>query len=139
MFKKYGIWLLIAIFSLWYSIFSIIRHLRLESYMFDLGYYDQTIWLFAHGKGLYSSIIEGHPWGDHVSLTILLLAPLYWLWDNTLALLIFQSVFVCLGALPIYLLSQKKLKNSISLSGHKPKIHITLRCTPIIRFFIELI
>jgi uncharacterized membrane protein len=107
------IWLLIGIFSVIYSVYTIVRHLRIETYIFDLGYYDQLIWLFAHGQKLFSSVIDNYPWLDHISPSIFLLAPLYWVWDNVIILLLFQSVFVCLGALPIYLLSLRKTKNVI--------------------------
>jgi len=111
MIKKYGIWLLIFIFGCVYSLYSITRHLRFDSFIFDLGVYDQIIWLFGHGKPFFSSILEAHPWGDHFTPTILLLAPLYWIWDNVIILLLFQAFFTAFGAYPIYLLAKKKIKD----------------------------
>jgi uncharacterized membrane protein len=115
MIKKYGIWFLIFFFGFLYSLYSVFRHLRLDSFLFDLGVYDQIIWLFSRGKPLYSSILESHPWGDHFTPTLLLLAPLYWIWDNVIILLLFQAFFAAFGAYPIFLLAKKKT-NDIWLS-----------------------
>jgi uncharacterized membrane protein len=108
--KNLPVWLVILVFSLIYSTFAVFRHLRLETDLFDLGYYDQLLWLAAHGRPLYSSLIQTVPWVDHLSLTIYLLAPLYWLWESPLVLLIFQAVFISLGAWPIYLLARQKTR-----------------------------
>jgi len=107
------IWLLVFIFGSVYSTYSIVRHLKMETFAFDLGIYDQIIWLFGHGRPLFSSLLEVHPWADHFTPTLLLLSPLYWLWDNVIILLVFQAFFSCLGAIPIYLLAKKKLNNEI--------------------------
>ena len=105
---------MIFVFGSLYSIYSVIRHLKFETYSFDLGIYDQIIWLASRGKPLFSSLLEVHPWADHFTPTLLLLAPLYWLWDNVIILLVFQAFFACFGAFPIYLLAKKKLKNDLT-------------------------
>src|SRR3972149_4609453 len=74
------------------------------------------IWILIVLFGvLYSlySILESHPWADHFTPTLLLLSPLYWIWDNVVILLLFQAFFVSLGAYPIYLLALKKTKNKL--------------------------
>ncbi|MFZ5365922.1 MAG: DUF2079 domain-containing protein [Patescibacteria group bacterium] len=111
MVKKYGIWFLIIVFGLVYSLYSVVRHLRFGSFIFDLGVYDQVVWLASRGKSLFSSILEAHPWGDHFTPTLLLLAPLYWVWDNVIMLLLFQAFFVALGAYPIYSLAFRKTRD----------------------------
>lgn len=103
--------LLVFFFGLLYSFFSIARHLRFESFGFDLGIYDQVIWLASRGLPLFSSLLDYHAWGDHFTPTLVLLAPLYWLWESPLVLLFFQAFFAAFGAVPIYLLAQKKIKD----------------------------
>ena len=98
-------------FSLIYSLYSVIRHLRFETFIFDLGVYDQMIWLASRGKPLFSTILQTHVFGDHFTPTLILLAPLYWFWDNVLILLIFQAFFCAFGVFPIYYLSLKKTKD----------------------------
>lgn len=105
------VWLLIVIYTVFYSIYSVVRHLKFETYIFDLGYYDQLLWLAANGKKIFSSVIEAHPWVDHFSPSIFLLTPLYFIWENPIILLIFQVFFVCLGAYPIFNLAIKKTNN----------------------------
>jgi len=103
--------LLIFLFGSLYSFYAVIRHLRLETFIFDLGVYDQIIYLASRFQPLYSSVLEAHPWGDHFTPTLLLLAPLYWLWGNVIILLLFQAFFAVFGAYPIYLLACQKLKH----------------------------
>ncbi|MDO8551546.1 MAG: DUF2079 domain-containing protein [bacterium] len=111
MVKKYGVWLLIFLFGSIYSLFSVLRHLRLESFLFDLGYYDQIVWLSSNFKTLFSSISDMPVWADHFNPTLLLLTPLYWLWDNVIVLLIFQAFFAALGAYPIFRIAQRRTKD----------------------------
>ena len=111
MFKKYFIWFLIFLFFLIYGSYSVVRHLKFETYIFDLGYYDQLIWLVSKGKPLFSSVIEAQPWVDHFSPSVFLLAPLYWIWESPIVLLIFQAFFISLGAYPIFKLSLTKTKS----------------------------
>ncbi len=110
---KYGVWFLVFLFGGIYSLYSVVRHLRFESLSYDLGTYDQLIWLASRGKPLYSSFMELHFFGDHLTPSLVLLAPLYWLWDNVIILLIFQSFFATLGAVPIYWLAKKKTKDEV--------------------------
>jgi uncharacterized membrane protein len=117
MLKKHLIWVLIILFSVIYGTYSVVRHLKFETYIFDLGYYDQLLWLVSHGKPFFSSVIEAHPWTDHFSPSLFLLVPLYWIWDSPVVLLVFQAVFVSLGAYPIYLLSMKKTKSFLFSSA----------------------
>lgn len=119
LFNNYILVVLVLFFSVIYSFYSISSHLRFKTFAYDLGIYDQIIWLASRFKAPYSSILGYFAWGDHFTPTFLLLAPLYWLWDNVMMLLLFQAFFLSLGAVPIYLLSVKKIKNrliSFSLS-----------------------
>src|SRR3972149_4893959 len=109
--KHTKIWILIILFSIIYSLFSVVRHVRLETDIFDLGYYDQLIWLYGRGI-FYTSVLEAHPWVDHFTPSLALLSPLFIIWDSPIILLIFQSVFICLGSYPIYKLALKKLKRN---------------------------
>lgn len=100
------IWIIIL--SILYSALSILRHNHFQSGAFDLGIYDQTIWQYAHLLNPYNTIKERFILGDHLSLTLPLIAPLYYIWDNVRIILVFQAVFVSLSALPIYLLCKNR-------------------------------
>jgi len=110
---KQGIWVLIFASGAIYSLYGIVRHLRFQSLVYDLGIYDQMIWLVSQGKPLYSSLMDMPFWADHFNPSLILLAPLYWLWDNVVILLLFQAFFACFGALPIWLLARKKTKDEL--------------------------
>lgn len=111
-YKNYYLWLLIIIVFILYSILTCLRHWKFQSYAMDLGGYDQMIWGYSKFKFLPSTIYE---WGnlltDHFEPILLLISPIYWIWKNTYLLLIFQSLWVCIGAYPIFLLTKKILNN----------------------------
>lgn len=109
--KWFTIWFLVFLFGSLFSLYSVVRHLRLESFVFDLGFYDQLIWLASQGKPLFLTTQGYHAWANHINPSLLLLAPLYWLWDSEIVLLLFQAFFVALGAYPVYTFALKKLKN----------------------------
>ncbi len=115
--SQYAIWILIVFFFVWFSLFSILRHMNGQSFLFDLGYYDQLIWQVAHGKPLFSTLLENHPWLDHFSPSIFLLSPIYFFWSSPIVILLTQSVLISLGAYPIYKIGLEKTKNfALSLS-----------------------
>src|SRR5262249_19233639 len=59
---------------------------------------------------VYSSEPEfgGNFLATHLQLILILLAPLYWLWDDVRALLLVQTVMVALAALPLFWLTRRK-------------------------------
>ena len=92
----------IILLSIAYSTLSIVRHNHFQSGGFDLGIYDQAVWQYAHFQWPYNTIKDRFILGDHLTLTLPLLAPLFWLWDNARMLLIFQAFWVSLSAMAIY-------------------------------------
>ena len=100
--------LLIFIFAVLYSLLSIIRHNRFDSFAYDLGIYDQVVWQYSRLKIPHSSIKEKIIFGDHFTPTLAFLAPLYWIWNNVRTLLIFQSFWVSISAFGFYLLAKHK-------------------------------
>jgi len=109
--------LLLLFISVIYSSLAIIRHNRFESGAFDLGIYDQTVWQYSHFEFPYNTIKERLILGDHLTLTLPLLAPLYWIWSDVRMLLIFQSVWLAVSAMPIYFIARlRNLSFSSSLA-----------------------
>ncbi|MCJ7792862.1 MAG: DUF2079 domain-containing protein, partial [Candidatus Marinimicrobia bacterium] len=96
------IWL--TVLALLYSTLSIVRHAHFQSGGFDLGLYDQTIWKYSHFLSPYNTIKDRFALGDHLNLTLPLIAPLYWLWEDVRLLLIFQAFWLSFSSLAIYLL-----------------------------------
>lgn len=110
--EKLILFFLIAVFAVGYSLIAVLRHLRFESFGYDLGIYDQAIWLWSQFKEPFSTIKNSHIFGDHLTPVLALLSPLYWIVDDVRILLIFQAVFVATGAIPIYFLAKERLKSA---------------------------
>src|SRR5262249_16444860 len=73
---------------------------------FDLAIFVQAVDGILHGT-CYSSI-RGMNWlGDHTSLMMFLVAPLYAMARSPVTLLLVQTVAVALGALPVYGLARR--------------------------------
>ncbi len=79
---------------------------------FDLGIPDQGIWLISQFKTPYLTVRGLHLFGDHASFIHLLVAPLYWFWDDVRALLIFHTAFLGASAIPVYLIAREKFKSN---------------------------
>lgn len=115
---KLVLFLFILTYTVTFSTLSILRHNAFAS-GFDLGNMDQTIWNTINGR-FFSLSDMGHTvsrFSIHADLILVLLSPFYMLWNNVRMLLIVQSFFLALGAVPTYLLAKKLLENKgISLA-----------------------
>lgn len=102
-FKILLLWVIFL--SVAYATLSIVRHNRFESGGFDLGLYDQAVWQYSRFLLPYNTIKDRFILGDHLTLTLPLLAPLFWLWDDVRMLLIFQAVWISFSTIAIYKLT----------------------------------
>lgn len=100
-------------YAAWFSFFSIQNHHALGTRTFDLGIYDNILWLTGHGNLLGSSFLRS---GSHVSAhfdpILILFSPLYLLYPRAEFLLVLQSVWLALGAVPLYVLARRKLDSA---------------------------
>lgn len=83
------------------------RHQRYGSYAFDLGIYDQALWLIAHGYRPDVTVRGLHILGDHFTPVLYPLSLLYWGEGGTQRLLWFQTIALALGALPLFRLTTR--------------------------------
>lgn len=95
----------ITVLSILYSTLSIVRHNHFESGGFDLGLYDQTIWLYSKFHIPYNTVKEQLILGDHLNLTLPLIAPVFWIWNDIRAILVLQAAWVAASSFAIYLLA----------------------------------
>ncbi|KKP79814.1 MAG: hypothetical protein UR81_C0040G0001, partial [Candidatus Levybacteria bacterium GW2011_GWB1_35_5] len=102
-FKLLLLW--VFVLSILYSLLSILRHIHFQSGGFDLGIYDQALYQYSNFLFPFNTIKERFILGDHLNLTLPLLSPLYWVFKDVNALLIFQAVFITLSTIAIYKLS----------------------------------
>jgi len=98
----------ILLLSVLYATLSIVRHNNFQSGGFDLGLYDQTVWQYSRFLYPYNTIKERFILGDHFTLTLPIISPLLYVWNNVRVLLVFQAVWLSISSLAVYLLAMKR-------------------------------
>lgn len=94
---------------------SSVRHALFQSTAFDLGIYDQVVYLISQGLPPISSFLGFHHMGNHAAWSVYPLALLYKIYPSVYWLLAVQAVCLALGALPTWLLArQAGLTRSLS-------------------------
>jgi uncharacterized membrane protein len=78
---------------------------------FDIGLYDQGVWLLSHFHAPYVTLMGRDLFGDHTQFSLIAMVPLYWLRPDATTLLYVQAFVMALGAVPVYLLAMRVLKN----------------------------
>ena len=96
----------------WMSWIAIDLHNGLGTFSYDVGLYDQGLWLLSRGHAPFVTLMGRNLLGDHASLILLLLLPLYWIAPSTITLLVVQAIVVAGGAIPMYLLAKHILNSS---------------------------
>jgi uncharacterized membrane protein len=81
---------------------------------FDMGIYDQSVWLLSRGHVPFNTIRGINYFGHHVNLITILFVPFYWLGAGPHFLLLLQTVVLAAGAIPIYLLGRDRLAEPIA-------------------------
>jgi uncharacterized membrane protein len=91
-----------------------LTHARFGTFGFDLGIFDQGVWLLSRFRDPFVTI-RGLPlFGDHASYILVLVAPLYWLWADPRLLLLFQVVFLAIPAVSLYLIGTRRLGSPVA-------------------------
>lgn len=105
--------LMSAVAAILLFVCSALRHALFQSGAFDLGIYDQVVYLMSQGKPPISSILGFHHMGNHAAWAVYPLALLYKIYPSAYWLLAVQAVCLALGAVPTYYLAkQAELKDS---------------------------
>ncbi|HEY9636771.1 MAG TPA: DUF2079 domain-containing protein [Coleofasciculaceae cyanobacterium] len=105
--KTYPLPLMIGTSSLIFFACSSLRHALFQSGAFDLGIYDQVVYLISQGRSPISSILEFHHLGNHAAWAVYPLALLYKIHPNVHWLLAVQAVALALGAWPTWSLARQ--------------------------------
>jgi uncharacterized membrane protein len=91
-----------------------LTHARFGTFGFDLGIFDQGVWLLSRFQDPFVTI-RGLPlFGDHASYILVLVAPLYWLWADPRLLLLLQVVGLAIPAVSVYLIGTRRLGGSLA-------------------------
>lgn len=99
---------LAGVVVVWGVVFGVLvwrRHDRFGSFGFDMGIFDQAVWLAAHGRSFIT--VRGlDVFGHHANVAFYLLAPFSWLGAGPQFLNLFQVAALSLSAVPLYLLGR---------------------------------
>jgi uncharacterized membrane protein len=89
---------------------ALLHHRNLATSTYDLGIYDSLMWNASQGHGLRSTLVRGdNHAAAHFDPILILLSPVYWVRPGAETLLVVQTVWIATGALPLYVLAQRKL------------------------------
>jgi uncharacterized membrane protein len=80
---------------------------------FDLGFYDQGLWLLSRFRAPYVTLMGRNLFGDHAQFSLLAIVPLYWIRPAASTLLGVQALAMASGAIPVYLLAMRRLRNPV--------------------------
>ncbi|MDY6806420.1 MAG: DUF2079 domain-containing protein [Cyanobacteriota bacterium] len=93
---------------------SNLRHSLFHSTGFDLGIYDQVVYLISKGKSPISSFLGYHHMGNHAAWSVYPLGLLYKIYPDVRWLFLVQAISLALGAWPAWSLAR--------LEGLKPRL-----------------
>lgn len=93
--------------------YSLQQHQRLATAAFDLGIYDNLMYVALKGHPFRSTVLLG-PDGPsylvgHAEFAMLFFVPLYWLWPKAEMLLMLQAVAIGFAAVPLYFFARTQL------------------------------
>ncbi|HEX4489641.1 MAG TPA: DUF2079 domain-containing protein [Acidimicrobiia bacterium] len=88
-----------------------LRQNRFGTFGFDLGIYDQAIWLLSRVKDPFITVRGLEAFGHHVNVILLLLAPFYRLGAGPKFLLFVQVVAQASGAGAVFLLARDRIRD----------------------------
>ena len=105
---------LVALMGLYVAVFGSLtwsQQSNFGTFGFDMGIYDQGIWLLSRFKTPFITIRGLNYFAHHVNVITLLLVPLYWLGAGPHALYLVETVAMALGAVPLWLLGRDRFEN----------------------------
>jgi uncharacterized membrane protein len=109
---KHLVWILIFGYTFFFSLYTLLKHYTFQTSAGDLGFYEQSFWSTLHGKFFYTTVWEdigNTPFAHHFQPMLFLLLPIYAIYPSPETLLVLQSFFLALAALPLYWIAKKKL------------------------------
>lgn len=95
--------------ALWMSWLQVDMHLGLGTFAYDVGLYDQGVWLLSRGEAPFVTLMGRNMLGDHASLILFFVVPFFWVVPGTATLLVIQAFVVAAGAIPLYLFARRVL------------------------------
>ncbi|HLM76367.1 MAG TPA: DUF2079 domain-containing protein [Polyangiaceae bacterium] len=96
-------------YAAFFSRLAITNHHALNTRTADLGYYDNIFYQSIHGNPLGCSFLRsGVHSSAHFDPILILLSPIYFIYQRAETLLVFQSAWLGAGVIPLYLLARER-------------------------------
>lgn len=95
-----------------FSAYTILLQETFWTQAFDSGIDDQGLWLLSRFITPFVTVRGLNLFGDSVTFYHLFIAPFFWIWNNINILYIIQTVFIALGAIPLFLYAKERLGSS---------------------------
>lgn len=101
----------VVVYIVFFTHWALAQHYGFGTFGFDLGIFEQGMWLLSRFKDPFVTVLGLDLFGDHTSFILLFLVPLYWLSSSTSMLLIAQTLALGAAAVPLWLIAREKLRN----------------------------
>jgi uncharacterized membrane protein len=108
--------LLASLWSLVVGWLAVSRHLAFNT-GYDLGVFTQVVWATTQGRPFFTSMVEGTTnfLAHHFTPLLAILVPFYSIWPDARLLLVFQTVALAAGAIPLYAFAARRLGSGMAL------------------------
>ena len=100
---------MVLVYSLVFVHLDWLQQSHYGTFDYDMGIFDQEIWLAAHHLNPFITIRGLNMWANHVNPIIYLLVPFYWLGAGPHFLYVVQTLAFALSAIPLWLLARDRL------------------------------
>lgn len=84
---------------------------------YDMGIFDQGVWLLSRFHAPFVTVMGRDLFGDHTSFVLLLAVPLYWIAPAAQTLLVLQSGLIAAAAVPVYLIARRRTASTALATG----------------------
>lgn len=108
-------WVLAAMVLVWIGVFGPLvwqRHARVGSFGFDMGIFDQAVWLLSRFGDQLITVRGLTVFGHHVEPALYLFVPFYWLGAGPHLLNLAQVATMAGAAVPLFLVARDRLGGS---------------------------
>jgi uncharacterized membrane protein len=100
--------LLVVAIAVALSVYCILRYDHFGASI-DLTLFDQAIWHYSHFQAPFSTIKGFDLLGDHLTPSVALWAPLYWVWADPRLLLAAASALAAASIVPVFLFARDRV------------------------------
>jgi len=110
----YIVYACIFTYFLVFSYYTIIKHYAFNTAAYDLGIYEHILWTTINSGTFFQGPPDpvcstGYFFGVHFSPILLIILPIYAIYQSSETLLILQTLILSLGALPLYWIARNEL------------------------------